>query len=276
MAFLVSPVNPTLQEKLKHLQQMLRNMKSCVIAYSGGVDSTFLIRVAYDILGKNALAVTAASSTYPKRELQEAKRYAKTVGIPHIVIQSEELDIKKFTDNPTDRCYYCKRELFRKLRAIAKDHQFNAVLDGSNADDVADYRPGGKARTEHGVISPLKEAGLTKQDIRSLSRSLHLSTAEKPSFACLASRFPYGVKITKERLKQVEAAEELLVSLGIRQCRVRYHDTIARIEVTPADFKAILTHVPTIVTRFKKLGFTYITLDLEGYRTGSLNEVLTK
>jgi uncharacterized protein len=276
MTFLDSPVNTTPQAKLKHLQQMLRDMKSCVIAYSGGVDSTFLIKVAYDVLGDNALAVTAASPTYPKKELQEAKRYAKTIGIPHIVIQSRELDIKKFTDNPANRCYYCKKELFQKLRAIAQDHQFNTVLDGSNADDVSDYRPGGKARKAHKVVSPLKEVGLTKQEIRDLSHSLHLKTAEKPSLACLASRFPYGVKITRERLKRVESAEEFLFSIGIRQCRVRYHDTIARIEVAPDDFKKILIYSQRIIKRLKTLGFTYITLDLEGYRTGSLNEVLNK
>ncbi len=255
---------------------MLRNIQSCVIAYSGGVDSTFLIKVAHDVLGDNALAVTATSSTYPKKELHEAKQFAKTIGIPHVVIRSEELDIKKFTDNPADRCYYCKRELFRKLRAIAKDHQFNEVLDGSNADDVFDYRPGGKARAELGVLSPLKDVGLTKQEIRYLSRSLHLRTSEKPSFACLASRFPYGMKITKERLKQVESAEEFLFSFGISQCRVRYHDTIARIEVPSGDMKKIFTHANRIVKRFKELGFIYVTLDLEGYRTGSMNEVLTK
>jgi uncharacterized protein len=254
---------------------MLRDIQSCVIAYSGGVDSTFLIKVAYDVLGKNALAVTATSATYPKRELQEAKQCAKTIGIPHIVIRSEELDIKKFTDNPTDRCYYCKRQLFRKLRAIAHDHQFNKVLDGSNADDVFDYRPGGKARAELGVLSPLKEVGLTKQEIRDLSCTFHLRTSEKPPFACLASRIPYGMKITKERLKQIEYAEEFLFSFGIRQCRVRYHEKIGRIEVPSDDFKKILIHAQQIVKRFKALGFTYVTLDLEGYRTGSMNEVLT-
>jgi len=249
-------------------------MKSCVIAYSGGVDSTFLIKVAYDILGNNALAVTATSSTYPKKELQAAKQYANTIGIPHIVIRSGELDVKKFTDNPANRCYYCKRELFRKLQAIAKDHRFNKVLDGSNADDVYDYRPGGKARAELGVLSPLKQVGLTKQEIRDLSRKLHLKTSEKPPFACLASRIPYGTKITKKRLKQIESAEEYLFSLGIRQCRVRYHETIVRIEVASSDFQKILRHAAQIITRFKTLGFTYVTLDLEGYRTGSLNEVL--
>jgi uncharacterized protein len=253
---------------------MLKDLKSCVIAYSGGVDSTFLCKVAYDFLGNNALAVTATSSIYPKRELQEARQYVKTIGIPHIVIRSEELDLKRFTENPADRCYYCKKELFRKLRAIAQEHHFNAVIDGSNADDVFDYRPGGKARKEFGVISPLKEVGLTKHDIRALSRSFHLRTSEKPSFACLASRFPYGVKITKKRLKQVEDAEEVLFSLGIRQWRVRYHGAIARIEVTADDFQKILRHSRLIVKRFKRLGFTYVTLDLEGYRTGSLNEVL--
>jgi uncharacterized protein len=268
-------VNKALQGKLTRLQQMLKDLNSCVIAYSGGVDSTFLCKVAYDVLGKNSLAVTAASSLYPKRELDDARRYAKTIGIPHIVIQSGELGLKRFTDNPADRCYSCKKELFRRLCAIAKEHQFSAVLDGSNADDVLDYRPGGKARKELGVISPLKDVGLTKQEVRALSRSLGLPTSEKPSFACLASRFPYGVKITKERLKQVEGAEEVLFSLGITQCRVRYHETVARIEVAAADFQKILRHSRLIVKRFKTLGFPYVTLDLEGYRTGSLNEVLT-
>jgi pyridinium-3,5-biscarboxylic acid mononucleotide sulfurtransferase len=262
--------------KLKQLQQMLSEMKSCVIAYSGGLDSTLLIKVAFDVLGDNALAVTATSSTYPQRELRDAKQFAKEIGIPHIVIRSEELDIKKFADNPPDRCYYCKKELFRTLHQIAVEHGFNKVLDGSNADDDVDYRPGGKARKELGVVSPLKDVGLTKQEIRELSHFFHLSTAEKPAFACLASRFPYGTKITKKRLKQVEAAEEYLFSLGITQCRVRYHTDIARIEVSPDDFHRILTHTKQIINTFKKIGFPYVALDLEGYRTGSLNEVLKK
>jgi len=276
MAFLVSPVKTSQQAKLKQLQQMLKDLKSCVIAYSGGVDSTFLIKVAYDTLGKNALAVTATSSTYPKRELQDAKRYAHKIGIPHVIIHSEELEIPKFSDNPPERCYYCKKELFRKIQQIAKEHCLNAVLDGSNADDRFDYRPGATARKELGIKSPLKDVGLTKQEIRGLSHTMHLESAEKPAFACLASRFPYGVKITNERLKQVESAEEFLFSLGIKQCRVRYHNHIARVEVATNDFQTILTHAQQIVKRFKKLGFTYITLDLEGYRTGSLNEVLKK
>jgi uncharacterized protein len=251
-------------------------LKSCAIAYSGGLDSTFLIKVAYDTLGKNAVAVTATSSTYPKRELQDAKLFAKTIGIPHVIIHSEELDSAKFSDNPPNRCYYCKKELFKKIKQIAQQHHLNAVLDGSNADDRFDYRPGAKARQELGIRSPLYDVGLSKQEIRDLSQSLHLKSSDKPPLACLASRFPYGTKITKERLKQVEAAEEYLFSLGIKQCRVRFHNYIARIEVPSDDFPTILLQAKTIIKRFKTLGFTYVTLDLEGYRTGSLNEVLKK
>ena len=274
--FLVSPVNTKTQAKLKQLQQMLQEMHSCAIAYSGGVDSTFLITVAYETLGDRALAVTATSSTYPTRELKEAEQYAKTLGIRHVVIHPEELDIDGFSQNPSDRCYYCKKELFQKIQQIAKEHHLADVCDGSNADDASDYRPGAKARQELGVKSPLQDVGLTKQEIRELSRSMHLKTSEKPAFACLASRFPYGTTITEERLKQVEHAEEFLLSLGVHQCRVRYHDTIARIEVTPTDFSLVLSHAAAIVKRFKELGFIYVTLDIEGYRTGSLNEVLTK
>jgi uncharacterized protein len=269
-------VNPKTHAKLRHLQQQLKEMESCAIAYSGGVDSTFLITIAYKVLGDRALAVTATSSTFPARELKEAEQYAKTLGIPHVVIHSEELDIDGFADNPPDRCYYCKKELFQKIQQIAKDHHLAYVLDGSNADDTRDYRPGAKARDELGVRSPLQEVDLTKKEIRELSKSMHLSTAEKPALACLASRFPYGTPITSERLKQVEAAEEFLLSIGLYHCRVRYHDTIARIEVPRDDFPVILSHSQAIVKRFKDLGFTYVTLDIEGYRTGSLNEVLPK
>jgi uncharacterized protein len=274
MTFLVSPVNTTAHEKLQHLQHLLKTLKSCAIAYSGGVDSTFLIKVAYDTLGEHALAVTATSSIYPKRELEDAKRYAQEIGIPHIIIHSEELDIPEFADNPTDRCYHCKKEVFKTIQQVAKEHHLNIVVDGSNADDTLDYRPGARARAELGIRSPLKEVGLTKPEIRQLSISMHLKSAGKPSFACLASRIPYGMKITRERLKQIETAEDYLFSLGIRQCRVRYHGAITRIEVPLEELPTILTNAQTIIKRFKTLGFTYITLDLEGYRTGSLNEVL--
>ena len=264
------------EAKLQQLQRVLKTMESCVIAYSGGVDSTLLIKVAYEVLGRNALAVTAASPTYPQRELRDAEHFAKKIGIPHLIISSKELEIKNFSNNPPDRCYYCKQELFRILRDVAQNHHLNYVLDGSNADDTFDYRPGEKARREFGIVSPLKDVGFTKQEIREISHVLHLDSYQKPAFACLASRFPYGVKITKKRLKQVEYAEEVLYALGIKQCRVRYHTDIARIEVPDHEFQKIITHAKKISKRFKKLGFTYITLDIEGYRSGSLNEVLKK
>ncbi len=238
------------------------------------MDSTFLIKVAYDILGENALAVTAASSIYTQKELLDAKGFAKAIGIPHIILQSKNLDIPGFSQNSPDRCYFCKRELFHKIQQIAKKHHLNAVLDGSNADDVSDYRPGAKAKQELGIRSPLQEVGLTKQEIRELSASMKMKSAKKQPFACLASRFPYGTKITKERLRQVESAENYLFSLGVTQCRVRYHGHVARIEVGIDELPLVLRNASKITKRFKTLGFTYITLDLEGYRTGSLNEVL--
>lgn len=264
----------SLQRKLKQLQQILQDLGSCAIAYSGGMDSTFLIKVAYDVLGKNALAVTAASSIYPQKELLDAKRFAKAIGVPHVIIQSKDLNIPGFFQNPPDRCYYCKRELFHKIQQIAQKRNLNAILDGSNADDLSDYRPGAKAKQELGIRSPLQEVGLTKQEIRELSASMKLKSAKKQPFACLASRFPYGTNITKERLRQVESAENYLFSLGVTQCRVRYHDHIARIEVRSSELPLVLHNARKITKRFKTLGFTYISLDLEGYRTGSLNEVL--
>jgi len=263
-------------DKLEQLKNNLKKMKSVVIAYSGGVDSTFLVKVAFDELGDNAIAFTATSSTYPKRELDQAKKFTKQIGIKHIIINSEETEIDNFSKNPINRCYFCKKELFSKIKQIASEKHFKYVLDGSNVDDASDYRPGMKALEELGVISPLKDVGLTKQEIKDLSRKMQLDTWDKPAFACLASRFPYGIEITKSRLEAVEKAESFLSSLDIKQFRVRYHNKIARIEVNKDDFQLVINHSNKIVKRFKELGFKYITLDIEGYRTGSLNEVFKK
>ncbi len=260
--------------KLEQLKNNLKQMKCVAIAFSGGVDSTFLTKIAYDVLGERAIAVTATSSTYPQRELKQAKQFTKHIGIKHILINSEETEIENFSDNPNNRCYYCKKELFSIIKQFAKENHLSVVLDGSNVDDISDYRPGMKALEELGVISPLRDVGFTKQEIKELSKDMHLDTWDKPAFACLASRFPYGIKITKSKLTQVEKAESFLFSLGVKQFRVRYHDEIARIEVLKNDFQIILDNSEKITKYFKELGFKYVTLDIEGYRTGSLNEGL--
>jgi len=267
-------VKTNIFEKLERLQKTLRTMKRVAIAFSGGVDSAFLVKIAYDVLGANVLAITAVSPTYPKRELRQAEYLAQTIGVPHIIISSEEMKNERFSRNLPNRCYYCKKELFSKIQKIASEKKLDYILDGSTADDTLDYRPGAKALKEMDVRSPLKEVGLTKQEIRELSRSMRLESWDKPASACLASRFPYGVEITRARLKQVEQAEDFLHSLGIRQVRVRYHHELARIEVAKDEFQKIIRYSNDIVKNFKKLGFTYIALDIEGYRTGSLNEVL--
>ena len=260
--------------KMENLKDKLRRMGRVVIAFSGGVDSTFLVKVAYEVLGKNVIAVTAASSTYPKTELEEAKRLARLIGVRHIIVNSEETEVENFKQNPPNRCYYCKKELFSRLKEIAKKEKINYVLDGTNYDDLTDFRPGMKALRELNIISPLKDVKLTKEDIRNLSKLMNLDTWDKPACACLASRFPYGIRITKERLDRVEKAEAVIRNLGIRQLRVRYHNEIARIEVNKKDMQLLLEHSDSIVKKFKELGFIYVTLDMEGYRTGSLNEVL--
>lgn len=264
--------------KLSKLKQILSKMDSAVIAYSGGVDSTFLSAVAKDVLGDKLIAVTGISQTYPKSELKDAKRFAKFLKIKHLIINTDELRNREFSDNPVNRCYFCKSELFSKLNEIAKKSNIQYVLDGTNIDDLKDYRPGFKAKKELGIRSPLQEAGMTKEDIRKYSRKINLPSWNKPAYACLSSRFPYGEKITEKKLSKVESAEEYMKKLGFKVLRVRHHNNIARIELGRAEIKRVFNNViiNKIVKRFKKLGFTYVTLDLEGFRSGSMNERLER
>jgi uncharacterized protein len=269
-------MDDNVRTKYERLRTLLRDMGGVVVAYSGGADSSLLLKVAVDVLGPRALAVTATSPTYPPREVEEAMRLARDLGASHRIIETDELEMEAFANNPPERCYYCKTELFQKLVAIAREEGLPVVADGANVDDVGDYRPGLRAGAELGVRSPLREAGLGKDDVRALSRELGLPTWDKPSFACLASRFPYGDRITADSLKQVAAAEQVLRELGLQQIRVRHHGDTARIEVDPTEFPAIIRpdHRDRIVQAFRQLGYLYVTLDLGGYRTGSMNEPL--
>lgn len=261
--------------KFEALKLYLQGLKKIAVAFSGGVDSTFLLKVAHDVLGEGALALTAKSHMFPKRELEEAKAFCEREGIRQIVVESNELKLEGFAENPKNRCYLCKRGLFEKFRAVAAEHEIPYLAEGSNKDDDGDYRPGLKAVAELAVKSPLRYAGLTKAEIRELSRALNLPTWEKQSFACLSSRFVYGERITVEKLSMVDRAEQLLLDLGFRQLRVRIHgNDFARIEVMPGDFQRLLEHSELIVRELKAFGFTYVALDLQGYRTGSMNEAL--
>jgi uncharacterized protein len=264
--------------KFQKLKDSLQDLGSVAIAYSGGVDSTFLLKVAADVLGNNVIAITAKSSTYPEREFKEAVKYIEGIGAKHIVIVSEELEIEGFAKNPVNRCYFCKKELFSKIRKVANDNDINAVLDGSNADDISDFRPGTNAAMELKVISPLKDAGFTKNDIRAMSKKLGVPTWNKPAFACLSSRFPYGNEITVEKLSMVERAEQFLMDLGFRQIRVRHHEDIARIEVNTEERDKFfdIKIMDKVANELKSIGFKYVTLDLLGYRTGSMNEILSE
>ena len=262
------------QIKYENLKEYLRSLGSVAVAFSSGVDSTFLLKTAHDVLGDKCLAITAMSCSFPKRELEEAKAFCEKEGIRHITVESEELEIEGFCQNPTNRCYICKKELFEKIWEIARKEGLNAVAEGSNMDDNGDYRPGLQAVAELQVKSPLRHVGLTKQEIRDYSHQLGLPTWDKQSFACLSSRFVYGEEITAQKLCMVDKAEQLLLDLGFHQLRVRIHGTIARIEVLPAEFEKLLQNREQIVAEFKKYGFTYVAMDLQGYRMGSMNETL--
>jgi uncharacterized protein len=265
-----------IQNKMANLKAIISNMGKLAIAFSGGVDSTFLLKVAHDVLNDNVIAITAKSSTYPEREYKEAVAFVKALGIKHISIISEELDIEGFSSNPTNRCYFCKKELFTKVIDIAKENGISYIADGSNIDDLGDYRPGMLAIKELKVVSPLREAGMTKDDIRILSKEMGLPTWDKQSFACLASRFPYGQDITKEKLDMVDRAEQFMLDMGFRQVRVRHHGDIARIEVSKNERSRFFNEelMDKIHRKLKDIGFKYIALDLMGYRTGSMNEVI--
>lgn len=263
-------------EKLHVVEEVLQPLDSVLVAYSGGVDSTFLLKLCRDVLGGNVLAVTAKSPTYPSREMDSAIEMAKFLSVRHRIVESRELKNLDFVANSPERCYYCKLELFHTLKGIAREEGLGNIADGSNYDDLSDYRPGSRAAAQLGVRHPLQEAKLTKEDIRFLSKDMGLSTWNKPSLACLASRFPYGSPITEEALLMVEEAEDFLHGLGVGQLRVRCHDKTARIEVEPGDMHFLVEEKSRhlILTRFKELGYLHITLDLAGYRSGSLNEGL--
>ncbi len=263
-----------MDEKLLILKSRLREYDSAVIAFSGGVDSTFLARIAKDVYGDKLLLITASSGTYPFYELEEAKSLSSLLGIKHRVFVTEELQIPGFADNPPDRCYYCKSELFGKIKHIAGEEGYEVVFDGSNTGDFDDFRPGMKAIKELGILSPLAEAGFTKAEIRDLSEKLNLPTARKQSYACLASRFPYGEKITKPKLDRLAVAELEVRKLGFTQFRIRSHENLARLEFVAGEMDQAWAKRDILAEICKKSGFSYTTIDLTGYRTGSMNEVL--
>jgi len=263
-----------MDERLARLDPILQDMGSVVVAYSGGVDSTFLAAVAHRVLGEKALAVTASSPLYPAWEIEQAGDMARKLGLRHRTIETTEMDDPAFTGNPPDRCYFCKNELFRRLLDIAREEGIAFVADGTHAGDLSDFRPGRRAALELGVRSPLLEAGLNKEDIRQLSRELGLPTWDKPAFACLASRLPYGTSITPQAIARIDRAEAYLRSLGLAQLRVRCHGEVARIEVEEKDMARLLEKRREVAERLRSLGFTYVALDLLGYRTGSMNEAL--
>ena len=265
-----------LHDKLNILRDNIRRMQSVAVACSGGVDSAFLLKIAHDILPEHVVAVTARSAIYPARELKQAAELVQSMGVESVVLPFEALALEGFADNPVNRCYLCKKALFSKISQWARQHDIRHVADGSNVDDLGDYRPGTQASKELGIVSPLQEAGLNKDEIRVLSKELGLPTWDKPASACLASRFPYGQRITRERLEQVERGEQSLFDLGFRQVRVRHHGDTARLEVAADERGKFFDEalMDRIYEKFRQIGFLYVSLDLRGYRTGSLNEAI--
>ncbi|MGD0336779.1 MAG: ATP-dependent sacrificial sulfur transferase LarE [Candidatus Omnitrophota bacterium] len=262
-------------DKLKRLKKIISGYGSCAVAFSGGVDSTLLLKVASGLLPKDKLlAVTANSPTYPAEELIAARKTARILGVRHKIIKTRELKNKRFLSNPVDRCYFCKKELFLKMRSLARKNGIISVLDASNLSDSEDFRPGNLVKEELGVRSPFVEAGFTKEDIRRTSKQLKLPTWDKPNLACLASRIPYGTKISVDLLKRVHRAESYLKEMGFRQVRVRHYNGLCRIEVCRNEIPRLIKDREEVVDKLKKLGYNYITVDLNGYRTGSLNEVI--
>ncbi len=262
------------EKKFEELKHYLTSLGAVAIAFSGGVDSTFLLKTAFDVLGENCVAITVRSSSFPERELKEAKEFCEKYGIKQVIVDFDEMKVKGFAQNPPDRCYICKTALFEKMRAAAEKLGIKDIAEGSNVDDDGDYRPGLAAVKEQGIKSPLRYARLNKAEIRELSEKMGLPTWNKPSFACLASRFVYGETITKEKLKMVGKAEQFLLELGFTQVRVRIHGLIARIEIKPEEFSKLIACAPQVNKTLKSLGFTYVSMDLGGYRTGSMNEIL--
>ena len=263
-----------MHHKLEQLKDIIKGCGSLAVAFSGGVDSTFLLYVAHEVLGDKAVAVTSVTTVFPHREKDEASSFCKEHGIRQIEVTFDELEVPGFADNPPDRCYLCKKALFTNMMNVCRREGIDHIAEGSNTDDNGDYRPGLKAIAELGVLSPLREAGLTKSEIRELSREFGLPTWDKPSYACLASRFPYHSKITADKLSMVEKAEDYLIGIGLRQVRVRIHDKAARIEVPVELFDVVMSRREEVLSVLTGFGFLYVSLDLGGYKTGSLNRGL--